>query len=98
MLTRAPSKVSSRAMIPLNSRFTTSLTRSIRCFIVSLKRCCGHENLRFNALTFNGSEFLRDSLKLIALDYVAYLIFAEITKFDSPFHPGAHFFVAFVER
>src|SRR5262249_38196262 len=42
-------------------------------------------------------QFLRDSFKLIALDHVAYLIFAEITKLYAAFQPGTHFLYIILE-
>src|SRR3984893_19153313 len=42
-------------------------------------------------------EFLRDLLELIALDDVAYLIFAEVTELDAAFQTGTHFFHVVLE-
>src|SRR5438034_1029045 len=43
------------------------------------------------------SQFLRESFKLIALDHVAYLIFAEIAELDSAFQSGTHFLYIVLE-
>src|SRR5215831_18019185 len=43
------------------------------------------------ALGMTTSQFLGDLLELIALDHVAYLIFAEVAQLDSTFQTGADF-------
>lgn len=50
-------------------------------------RLCGTSAFDTNAL-----QFLRDCFKLIALDHVAYLIFAEVAELNSTFQSRAHFF------
>ena len=45
----------------------------------------------------NGLQFLGDLLELVALDYVAYLIFAEVTQPDSAFQTGTNFFDVILE-
>src|SRR5215467_12304362 len=44
------------------------------------------------SLGMTTSQFLGNLLELIALDHVAYLIFAEVTQFDSAFQTGTNFF------
>src|SRR5215831_8626355 len=44
------------------------------------------------ALGMTTSQFLGDLLELIALDHVAYLIFAEVAQLDSAFQTGSDFF------
>src|SRR5438876_1173172 len=56
MVTSAPSKLISRARIPLSSRFTTSLTRSMRCFMLpfhSYQRILAFAFCRRNGHVFN---------------------------------------------
>ena len=43
------------------------------------------------------SQFLRDLLELIALDDVAYLIFAEVAELDAAFQTGTHLFHVVLE-
>src|SRR5262245_41311026 len=43
------------------------------------------------------SQFLGDLLELIALDHVAYLIFAEVAQLDSAFQTGSDFFDVVLE-
>src|SRR5205085_1764088 len=64
-------------MIPLSSRFTTSLTRSIRCFIRP---------------SHSRSKFLGDRFELVALDDVANVILTEIAELDAALQAGADFF------
>src|SRR6476646_4479832 len=95
MLTSAPSKLISRVIMLLSSRFTTSFTRSCRCFMI----CCHPERSETESqdpvnqiwvlqrdfdFARNGlaSQFLGDLLELIALDHVPYLIFAKIAQLD----------------
>src|SRR5947208_17023856 len=86
MLTSAPSKLISRPMMPLSSRFTTSFTRNCRCFIFP-KAFLGNAA----SAEADGLQFLSDLLELIALDHVAHLIFAEVAQSDSAFQTGPHF-------
>src|SRR5262245_61829261 len=100
MLTSAPSKLISRAMMPLSSRFTNSFTRNCRCFMN--KMICHPERSKRSrrisprdsstALGMTTSQFLGDLLELIALDHVAYLIFAEVAQLDTAFQTGSDFF------
>src|SRR4029079_7458665 len=43
------------------------------------------------------SQFLRESLKLVTLDHVADLVFAEVAKLYSTFEAGTHFFHVVLE-
>src|SRR5215471_18405709 len=49
------------------------------------------------ALGMTTSQFLGDLLELIALDHVAYLIFAEVAQLDSTFQTGTDFFHVVLE-
>src|ERR1043166_1194439 len=97
MLTRASSNVPSRAIMPLSSRLTTSLTRNCRCFI-ERKWSSGvmeqWSNGRLNTPTLHYSvilKFLRNRFELVTFDNVADLIFAEVAQLDAAFQPGPHF-------
>src|SRR5436190_24392135 len=46
---------------------------------------------------FNGSELLRDLLEHVALDDVAYLVFAKISQLNSAFESRAHLFHVVLE-
>src|SRR5260370_24142308 len=97
MLTSAPSKLISRAMIPLSLRLTSSLTRRSRCFIFKCSRpLCRGASLVATATLQSAvatcSQFLRSLFELITFDDVAHLIFAEIAELDAAFESLAHFF------
>src|SRR6266446_3494275 len=101
MLTSAPSNVISRATMMLSSRFRTSLTRNLRCFIFDvaapLYRGAIVRRPRRQSAVATASQFLCDLLELIALDDIAHLIFVEVAEFDAAFKTRAHFFHVVLE-
>src|ERR1700681_3911985 len=100
MLTSALSKVTSRAILLLSSRFKSALTRNCRCFTgESMGKWSRHQSLLITPPLHYSFvlEFLRDLLELIALDDVTYLIFAEVAELDAAFQTGTHFFHVVLE-
>src|SRR5437016_5906719 len=101
MLTSADSNVTSRVMIALSSRLTSSFTRRRRCFIFLCSRLALSGRFPFysTATERRGytSQFLCDLFELITLDGVANLIFTEITELDAAFQTGAYFLHVILE-
>src|SRR5437867_7736941 len=101
MVTRPFSNFISRVIIPLSSRLSISFTRNNRCFIGGGRSDEAWKRARFPLRLFNAStgwsQFLRDLLEHVALDDVAYLVFAKISQLNSAFESRAHLFHVVLE-